>query len=300
MPEALRLHIAGLAYRLEAPSGLRLVDTDPLYRGFLCGPPAGVEAEEISVSIEVGRVPPPSESNVAFDSVESWLAARDGHDLQVFFRSPTDSGRHWWRATVPAAGTPIHLVFAPELLEDDGQTLVNPLHYPLDQLLTMWLLATRHGCILHAAGFSRSGRGLACIGRSGAGKTTLMAQLSRMTGLLRLSDDRVTVGVGQDPAIFGTPWAGEGLVAGNASAELGALVFLHHGEEHRLEAIDARAAAHQLLPTTSIPWFDTHRATAVLATLDELVRSVPAYDLHFRPDPGVVEVVESLFERAGT
>lgn len=295
MSGELRLHIGGLVYRVQAPPGVRLVDDHKLYRSFSAGPPPGMteEEEEIPVALEIAEVLPPPASAVVFDSGESWLAAREGGSFRLFFRSPTAAGRFWWRATVPGGDGPIRLLFAPELLESGG-ALANPFHYPLDQLLSMWLLAERRGCILHAAGLGRSGRGIACIGRSGAGKTTLMAQLAGLADLQRLSDDRVVVSVQHEPMVFGTPWAGEGLVAGNLAARLEALVFLHHGRRHRLEAVKPRAAAHQLLPTTSIPWFDERRSAACLETLDALVGAVPAYDLHFRRDAGVAEVLDRL------
>lgn len=297
MSDEIRLHIAGLRYRIQAPPGVRLVDDHDLYRAFVAGPPPGMPGgEEIPVEVDVAEVRPPATSAVIFDSGESWLAARDGGALRLYFRSPTVPDRYWWRATVPDADRPIRLEFAPELLESGG-ALANPLHYPLDQLLSMWLLAERRGCIVHAAGIGLSGRGVVFIGRSGAGKTTLMGHLERPADLDRLSDDRVVVRVDDDrPTVFGTPWAGEGLVAGNLAARLTALVFLHHGPHHRLDPISAQAAAHQLLPTTSIPWFDERRSAACLETLDSLVRTVPAYDLHFRPDPGVWEVLDPLLQ----
>lgn len=296
MVAGLHLHIAQLSYCLQAPRGVRVRNDDPLYRSFVSARAAAAEPEEIRVDLEIGDVPPPATGEIAFDSGESWLASRGGADFCFYFRSPVEPGRYWWRAAVPEGAGPIRLLFDPDLLEDDGATLADPLHYPLDQLLTMWLLPDRRGCLLHAAGAGRGGRAVAFVGRSGAGKTTLMAQLADLADLDRLSDDRVIVSMAGAPAIFGTPWAGEGLVAASLGAELRALVFLHHGGEHRLEAIDAAAAAHQLLPTTSIPWFDEPRATACLATIDELVRSVPAHDLHFRPDRGVAEVVADLLE----
>ncbi len=294
MSDELRLHIGGLRYRVQAPPGVRLVEGHELYRAFVAGPPAGItEGEELAVAVDIGQVPTPTTAAVIFDSGESWLAAREGGGLRLFFRSPTAAGRFWWRATVPDGDEPIRLLFAPELLESGG-VLANPLHYPLDQLLCMWLLAERRGCILHAAGVGLDGRGIAFIGRSGAGKTTLMSRLGELGGLMRLSDDRVVVSARLEPTVFGTPWAGEGLVAGNHAVPLKALVFLHHARQHRLEAIDARAAAHRVLPTASVPWFDARRSAACLETLDALVRAVPAFDLHFRPDSGVVEVLDRL------
>jgi len=184
----------------------------------------------------------------------------------------------------------------PEVIEKTPTLtrIANPIHYPLDQLLTMFLLAERGGCIVHAAGVHRNGRGIACIGRSGAGKTTLMALLEGRADLDRLSDDRLILRAGEPSLVSGTPWAGEGMVAANDTAELAALVFLHQGTTHDLSAIAPREAAAQLLPTTSIPWFDEPAMTGCLATLDRLVRDTPAFNLQFSLDGGVADLIDRL------
>ena len=172
--------------------------------------------------------------------------------------------------------------------------IANPIHYPLDQLLTMFLLAERGGCIVHAAGVHRKGCGIACIGRSGAGKTTLMGLLEGRGDFARLSDDRVILHAGDPHLVSGTPWAGEGMVAANDTADLAALIFLHQGPAHALQPITPREAAAQLLPTTSIPWFDEAAMTGCLATLDRLIRDTPAFNLFFRLDGGVTDLIDRL------
>jgi hypothetical protein len=296
MSDRLNLHIAGLTFRLTAPAGVTLVDEAPLYRSFAGGPCPGIPQEVIEGDLTIAEPAVDSEWSVAFDSGESWIAFSDGNDLVLTFRSPTDPERYWWLVRLRDGASPLELIFSPDLVDraTSGDRIVDPLHYPLDQLLTMWLLATRGGCILHAAGAGRAGRAVAFVGRSGAGKTTFMEQLAAQPGLERLSDDRVIVGLFPEPRLCGTPWAGEGLVAANKSLELSALVFLHHGSNHILQPIDPAAAAHQLLPTTSIPFFDDERSAACIGTLDRLVQTVPAYDLQFRPEPGVFKVINHL------
>jgi hypothetical protein len=292
------LSIAGIGLTLEASPGLTLVDEAPLYRAFTSGENASPESERLPATLAIGDPVPDPGWAVLFDSGESWLAYGDGDDLVFAFRSPTSPGRFWWFARLVGGEAPVELLFDAELVANGGQGDVLPdaLNYPLDQLLLMWLLATRRGCIVHAAGAARDGRGVVFIGRSGAGKTTLMRQLESLDNLQRLSDDRIILRLGPPHRLYGTPWAGEGLVAANDSAEVAALVFIHQGSEHQLEPIAPARAAYQLLPTTSVPFFDEDRSSACIKTLDELVGAVPAYDLHCRPDPGVAEVIEPLFE----
>jgi hypothetical protein len=180
------------------------------------------------------------------------------------------------------------------LLGSDS-ALDNPLHYPLDQLLLMFALAPRRGLVIHAAGVAHCGIGVFCAGRSGAGKTTFMGLRHPSSRLHGLSDDRVVVReISGEFRVFGTPWPGEGRVASTQSASLGAVVFLHHGEHTELRRIDSKAALPQLLETTSILWFDPKRMAAGVGCCQNLVDTLPCYELVFRPEPAAFELIESL------
>ena len=297
MSKRLALNIAGLQFDLSPEPELELVEDDPLYAEFTV---RRSSEPDIRVTVEVSTADPHIDTNlpVVFDSGESWLARQDGEDLLISFRSPVEPDRAWWSARLAGDGSRAKVRYDAALVgtAPSGRQLANPLQYPLDQLLTMLILADRGGCILHAAGIAHEGRGVALIGRSGAGKTTLMRLLKGRKDLSPLSDDRVIIRIVDGaPRIFGTPWAGEGLVAANLGADLSALVFLHQGEEHALKPVEPSNAAHQLLSTTSIPWFDQGRLTGCLDTLDTLVRSSPAYDLQFSLEPAVGDLIDRLF-----
>jgi hypothetical protein len=294
--DTLSLEIAGLEFRIVTDAKIAVVSEDPLYRDFVGRP---TTAADLRVPVELGINDPRPYRGwpVVFESGESWVAHRDGENVVISFRSPTAPDGFWWRASLEGNEPRVKLDFSADLVDRTASPprLVDPLQYPLDQLLTMLILADRGGCILHAAGIARGGRGIAFVGRSGAGKSTFMRILEHREEYQRLSDDRLVIRmVDGHPRVFGTPWAGEGLVAANLAAELAAVVFLHQHEENALHSIDPSDAAAQLLPTTSIPWFDEPRMSVCLATLDEVVRTSPAYDLHFRPEPAVADLLGGL------
>ena len=296
MSPLFRLGLPGVEFTIRTARGIEVIENHPLYSGFLGGVQSEPPCFGVPVEVVIDKPRPDPAWPVVFDSGESWLAYRDHSDLVFAFRSATEADAFWWTARLNPADPKITVLCDPEVVDRTPALtrIANPIHYPLDQLLTMMLLADRGGCIVHAAGVHRSGSGIACIGRSGAGKTTLMGLLQTRGDLDRLSDDRLILRVGEPPLVSGTPWAGEGMVAANSTAELAALVFLHQGPTHKLQPISPREAAAQLLPTTSIPWFDEEAMTGCLDTLDRLVRHTPAYNLVFRRDDGVCHHIDQI------
>ncbi len=310
MPRELAL--GGLRFRIDLPPGLELREADPNYHSFLVGrsrpaPEVSVHGE-VSVQLELGPAPDTNGLPVLFDTGESWIAFRDGDGVIVRMRAPGGgcgspegprrgtNGDYLWQARL-GEGRPGSVVIhcGRALVDDDEGILVNPLHYPLDQLLAMLLLASCGGVVVHAAGVERDGRGVLFAGRSGAGKSTWMRLAAPREGWQGLSDDRVIVRrFGRQFRLYGTPWAGEGQVAANRSAELAAVIFLHQAPRNELCRIDRQEAMAQLLPTASVPWFEPARTGAALELCAEITGRLPAYELRFRPEPAATDLVAEL------
>jgi hypothetical protein len=188
-----------------------------------------------------------------------------------------------------------------------------PVRYPLDLLLLMNHLASSGGVIVHGAGMVIRERAVVCLGESGAGKSTL-SQLFMDEGLgdSLLSDDRVILrrSVSKDQATasagrgqrvedeeigaWGTPWPGDAGVARNASAPLGALLFLVKATTNELRPLSPRVAARRLMPVVTCPWYDPDRLPGVLETCSHVVENTPCFELLFRADAGVVEYLANV------
>ena len=48
------------------------------------------------------------------------------------------------------------------------------------------------------------------------------------------------------------------------------------------------------MPVTSIPWFDEKIVLSLLSFCEDVVSHVPAYELSFKPDIGVVNLFEEF------
>ncbi len=298
------LVIGGLRFVVEpAPwtngGVLEPVEDDPTYASFLVpGAPADVE---VTASLTLDPAPAVSGLPLQFDTEETWTAYGDGGDVVLRLRAAGGPADYLWQAHLASADDRVRVHCGPLLVDrrprprGEGVELRNPLHYPLDQLLLMFLLARRQGVVVHAAGLARAGRGVFLAGRSGAGKTTFMRQCAGREDLFGLSDDRVIAReIGGSLGIFGTPWAGEGRVAANRRAELAAIAFLHQSDRNQLRPIAAAAALKQLLATVSVLWFDRSRTESAMRCCERLVSSVPCYELHFRPEPDAAGLLDEL------
>jgi hypothetical protein len=295
-----QLTVAGVELAVESDEGMMLVEEDELYQPFLAFPSEHPVSLKVPVRVSLDPGPPTAELPLLFDTEGSWSAYRYGNGVLLELKLQ-QSGEHLWKAAIDPRRPSVSISCGRRLCRPEGAsdtpgiTVINPLHYPLDQLLLSYLLPSRQGLVLHAAGIyqSQQRQGLVLAGRSGAGKTTVMRLLGqRFSGL---SDDRVIVRSHDSiPHVYGTPWAGEGRVASAAVAQLRAVLLLHQASEPRLVPISVGSAIHQLLPTASILWYDRQRMTMALGFLESLLTQVPAYELHFRPDTSVIDLIDNL------
>jgi hypothetical protein len=206
-----------------------------------------------------------------------------------------------YAARLRPGATDVLVRCAPPLVDDGPpRTIRSPGHYPLDQILAMYLLGPR-GLVVHAAGMLVRGHGIALVGVSGAGKTTFSRLAAGRDGWTPLSDDRLIVRVdGEEPKIHGTPWPGEGDIASRESGPLRALLFLEQGRENGIRGLSPHEALARLVQAASVPWYDEALVGATLDACGRLVRDVAAGVLTFAPDEGAVATVERALEAGST
>jgi hypothetical protein len=247
--------------------------------------------------IEITLVPspdPPSpveDQRKIFDNGESWSLFKDRQYYCIVLHSSVPEkpfcvawASHDFRSATVFYGES-------RITEKDGRpTAANPFSYPLDQIFLMHILAWHQGAIIHAAGMDFQGHGYLFPGKSGAGKSTVSRLFASVSDLEVLSDDRMVVRkMDGGYTAYGTPWPGDAGHAVNKGVPLRGLLFVQHATENRIERLTPAQALERLLPVMSIPWYDQQLVLRMLAFCDDLVRQVPAYDLHFKPDAGVID-----------
>jgi hypothetical protein len=280
------MEIAGVNFVVTPKnSTLRLQEpSQEVYQPFLKERYEGAGRLDFEIALEVGQTQKPTMPQI-FDG-QTWSLFKDNATYALLHHSVTDDPP-LWRAEFQDPPTAATIYCSEQFLRDEAGTtkLLNPLIYPLNQLLLMYILAHREGAILHAAGIIVDGRGYIFPGKSGAGKSTLTRQLIGQPEIELLSDDRVVVRkIEGELQVFGTPWPGEARIAHNKSAPLGGIFFIYPGQTNQAEKITPQEAAKKLLPVTSIPWYDREPMVKLLALCEEMALGQPAFNLYFKPD----------------
>jgi hypothetical protein len=170
-----------------------------------------------------------------------------------------------------------------------------PLEYPLDELLMVNLLAQGKGVEVHACGVvGSSGNGRLFVGQSGAGKTTIARLLQQDTGATILSDDRIILRQADNGIVmYGTPWHGEGMLASPSRAPLTAVYFLEKGQENELVVQERSDSISRLFTCSFPPFYNRDALGFTLTFLEDVVKTVPCYELRFKPEKHVVEFILS-------
>jgi len=172
--------------------------------------------------------------------------------------------------------------------------------FPSDKMVFVYLLSGLNGVILHSAGLSFAEGTFVLPGISGTGKSTISMILERYSQFRILSDDRIIVRKnGESFHAYGTPWCGEHGIVRNKSGPLKGIFFLHQAERSFIKEIRLSEALKQLIPVTSIPWYDRETADRVLDTCEMLITELPAFELHFRPDETVLREIETALRKLG-
>lgn len=260
-------------------------------------PPA---SDGIQVELSVKEMPDLSSWQVLISSGPGWGIHQRDNERCLCLGSPTAIPQTGLTACWDRDASRATVYCGSEWVREgpDGLEMRYTAGYPVDQILFMYYLASRQGLLVHAAGLVRDGRALLFPGVSGAGKSTLSRQFLTVGDPGLLSDDRIIVRWLDDVwQAFGTPWPGDAGIAVNAGAPLGAILFPAKASETSIRALSPQEALDRLLPATSILWHEPELLTDQLATTERLLREIPAFELAWSLEKGVVDDVREFVSR---
>lgn len=251
------------------------------------------------VSLEVGEACLESRSSgrLVFDSGMVWSLYDEG-DWDVFkFSSPSIGSAPYKELRLSKDCATGHVLLHRPYLVGEA---VDPLEYPLDELLILNRLGKGLGCELHACGIvDEDGRGWVFCGHSGAGKSTLAGLLNER-GVVVLSDDRIILRpAGHEVLMYGTPWHGEAGFAVASSAPLAGILVLSHGSSNQMAAMTRIEALSELMARAFVPFHDEGALTTALTTLNAALDVAETARFAFVPDRSAVDHMFAWMQEAG-
>ncbi len=168
--------------------------------------------------------------------------------------------------------------------------------YAIDAVLrilhSLVLAESGEGFLLHSASAIRNGRAFLFSGVSGAGKTTI-SRLAPADATLLSDEISYVRRLGERYYAFGTPFAGDLGVAGeNVMAPLHTIYFLSKGDRNRISPVSPAAAVSTLLRNVLFFADDECLVGRVFQTACKFVSRVPVFELTFRPDVEVWNLIQ--------
>jgi hypothetical protein len=297
MKNMIGLNIAGIEYLITCPDSAVLKGLEPNYMPFLQSAGHQGRGRRFVVRIVTDKMPDIGGLRKLFDTGQPWELYTDGGDYFLAFNTRGGNGRPLSLVRISYDFSSAEVFYDEGLIEKVGGavSVPNPFCYPLDKILTMFVLSMEQGMLVHTACIDREGIGYIFPGRSEAGKSTISRLFASMGGAELISDERVAIRKhAEEFRVYGTPWAGDAGVVVNRDLPLSGIFFISKGAENRIREISRQEAIERLLPVTTVPWYDSRVFPRVLDACEGLVSLVPAFELSFLPDTGVVEFFEEF------
>lgn len=290
--DAFVVEVAGVSVRVVSGDPSLRIAPGKASRAFLT-PPREAGKEDLTLRVLAGDPSGLEKGISVFDSGGVWRLSvlRDGASCYRFH--DVRSGELPYKTLrLDPDGTEGAIVLDSGSLPGPGP--IDPLEFPLDELLFLTLLGRTGGLELHACGVrAPDGRGFLFAGHSGDGKTTMARLWEALPGAVVLSDDRIVVKEG--PAgrweMFGTPWHGEAELAANVRAEVAGIFVLGRGPRNRLGTMSRSEAVSALLARSFPPFHASDGMSRALELLDRLSLAARVERFEVRPGPEAVETV---------
>ncbi|MCG2703537.1 MAG: hypothetical protein L6366_04095 [Candidatus Omnitrophica bacterium] len=254
-------------------------------------------AADIRLNVHRGLPPRMELGKEIFNSESNWSLYRHNTGWVFSFRAVVTGPEPYAVAVINEDFSRGDIyVRGPDALEftSGGLPLLNPLEYPVDEVLMLHLLARGRGVLFHSCGIDFRGKGILFIGVSGTGKSTTANIWGADKDATVLSDDRIIVRrPGRRFLMYGTPWHGDSRHCAQAEVPLEKVFFLKHAPENYIIPLNDINAVSRLLVCSFPTFWDKKGMEFTLDFCAEFVRHRPCFELGFLPDESVLDFVKS-------
>ncbi len=169
---------------------------------------------------------------------------------------------------------------------------IDPLFHPLGSLLMVYLAYYSGGMLIHASGIKDINNGYLFTGVSGIGKST-MSRLWKEKGAIVINDDRLWLHkINEKWYMFNTPmmqYAQKPLMAPLIKAFL-----LKQSAQNESVLIKGTQGSLRLMANCIQHFYNKEMTTVHLERIIDMTSSVPVFDLGFKPDTVIVDMIRLL------
>jgi len=267
-------------------------DEESSEQGFGGDTKPGKETDHIRFHVHHGSLPDMGSRDIIFDSGQTWALFRG--DNKYVLQNNTLG---------PDSSPDIFIVMDPNLtLGDiiidrdppDMTNLSDPLGWPLNQILMIYLLSREKGMLFHACGIDDRGEGVLFMGNSGHGKSTI-GKLWLENGCDILNDDRIVIREKEDQFwMYGTPWHGTLDEWSLEAVPIKKIFFLNPGGKNSAVRKNGVEAVSMLIARSFPPFWDQKSMTYTMDLCHRLIDKVPCHELSFEPDERIVDFVRDI------
>ena len=159
--------------------------------------------------------------------------------------------------------------------------------------MSMW-----HGRIpMHAASVKLHDKVILFTGPSGMGKSTQSnLWIQHLNAQAVNGDKTVLFPREQDVTAYGSFYAGSSEIIHNISGTVGAVISLKQGPENHIRKLGIAESFKKIYPRFLIPQWDAAVTSWAMSQIQQIVTTVPVYELECRPDTEAVELAyETIF-----
>jgi hypothetical protein len=282
-----RFSIADICVSLESSDPKLTLATMPARQDFIVNetkPDSIVSAEWVDSLKEISSQP-------IFDSGALWKLYFDHEQYHFSFVSPVLGSQPYKIASFNQDFTRGRIAMNRACF-NSGQN-VDPLEYPLDELLILHVLSQGLGVEVHACGMiDPFQNGVLFLGQSGAGKTTMATFMNKDKQIKILSDDRIILRKKNGTIwMYGTPWHGESKFAEPKQIALRKIFFLKQSPRNEILQLKHPEAVARLFSCSFPLFYNSSAVNFMLSFFEEIVANVESFELRFVNNDEVIDFV---------
>jgi len=299
MYDEIRLNVGGIVIQIRWENS-QIVDwPDPRYEEFI-----SAEQPDVSLRVHCGRLPECKGANLIFDGEKNWGLYQNEEGYIVKCYDPqshrldnvaimSEDFRVGDYYILPKRGR----LRKRDIKKGPGcykrglaRWSLFDLMNPFFKLLLVNLLTSGKGVLVHGCGVIDCNSGMAFVGPTEAGKSTIGILWREGKGATVLSDEYIIITKNEGKFyLTGTPWHSDALRVSSKAAELRKVYFIYHAKENIVTSEHQVESFNQLFPQLFLPFWDDKRLKFAVEFCNSLIQLVDCQRLGFVNDEGIVD-----------